>query len=232
MNIIHCQGYAEMSDVAAALVSREIEAKKDLLLCAATGGSPQGLYARLATQAQQQFSFFDQLRVIQLDEWGGLPPGHPASCAYYLQQHLLNPLAISPDRCLSFQPDAADPVQECARVQSALEASGGIDLCILGLGNNGHLGFNEPAPFLEPHCHVAQLAESSQHHAMVQSLDEKPSYGLTLGMSDILHARHILLLIAGQNKENVTEAFLTGQITTQLPASLLWLHPRVDCLIG
>ncbi|MES2731075.1 MAG: galactosamine-6-phosphate isomerase [Bacteroidota bacterium] len=232
MNIIHCKGYEEMSDLAATFVSQEVATKKDLLLCAATGHSPQGLYSRLVDQASRTQGFFDQLRVIQLDEWGGLPKNHPATCASYLQQWLLEPLAISPQRTISFQSAPADPAQECARMQSVLAKNGPIDLCILGLGGNGHIGFNEPAPFLEPHCHVAHLSETTLHHAMVQALNNKPAYGLTLGLSDILHAKRILLLITGSNKEKVTEAFLSGKITTQLPASLLWLHPHVDCLIG
>jgi galactosamine-6-phosphate isomerase len=232
MKIVHCEGYAEMSQQAAAVLLGQIGQKPNLLLCAATGSSPAGLYDQLAGKAVQDASFFNQLRVIKLDEWGGLPDAHPASCEYYLRTKLLEPLAITPDRYLSFHSDPPDPVGECDRLQAALEAHGPVDVCILGLGANGHLGFNEPAAFLTPHCHVAHLSEQSLGHSMVQTLQDKPAYGLTLGMADILRARKIILLIWGQNKQPVVEAWLTRRISTQLPASLLWLHPDVHCFIG
>ncbi len=232
MRIVHCEGYAEMSRRAAAVLLDEVGKKPDLLLGAATGNSPAGLYAQLAGKAAQDPSFFNRLRVVKLDEWGGLPHAHPASCEYYLRTQLLGPLAVTLDRYLSFQSQPPDPVRECARLQAALAAQGPIDVCILGLGANGHLGFNEPAAFLTPHCHVARLSEPSLGHSMVAALPEKPAYGLTLGMADILQARKIILLIWGQNKQPVVDAWLTRQVTTGLPASLLWLHPNVDCFIG
>jgi galactosamine-6-phosphate isomerase len=232
MNIIHCRDYEDMSGKAAALVIREVERKKDLLLCVATGNSPTGLYAKLVERANSDRAFFDQLRVIKLDEWGGIPANHPSSCEYYLRNKLLEPLAISSERYISFQSDPENPVEECTRMQAELDKKGPIDVCILGIGANGHIGFNEPAAFLEPHCHVAQLSGHSLTHTMVQSLSDKPTYGLTLGLQDIMQSRKIILLITGKNKQQVITEFLSGKITTQLPASLLWLHPNVECLIG
>jgi galactosamine-6-phosphate isomerase len=232
MNITYCQDYEEMSEKAARLVTREIRERKDLLLCAATGNSPAGLYARLAGQGAQDPAGFGALRIIKLDEWGGLPENHPATCEHYLRTRLVDPLRIGPERYVSFRSDPPDPAAECARIQAALDAGGPIDLCVLGLGRNGHLGFNEPAAALEPHCHVARLSETSQGHAMVQTLPDKPAFGLTLGMRDVLLARRIVLLVWGSDKAEPLRALLSGRITTQLPASLLWLHPRVDCLIG
>ncbi len=232
MNITYCKGYEAMSQMAASLVNQEIEKKKDLLLGAATGSSPAGLYAQLAGQGAEDPACFGALRIVKLDEWGGLPENHPASCEHYLRTRLVDPLNIPPERYLSFQSASPDPVAECARIQAALDASGPIDLCILGLGSNGHLGFNEPASQLEPHCHVARLSEASRGHHMVQALSDKPAFGLTLGMRDILLAGRIILLVWGENKAEPLRALRAGKLTTQLPASLLWLHRRVDCLIG
>ncbi len=232
MNITYCKGYGAMSETAASLVTREIEKKRDLLLCAATGSSPAGLYAQLAAQGAKDPACFGELRVIKLDEWGGLPENHPATCEHYLRTRLVDPLRIPPERYLSFRSAPPDPAAECARIRAALDDAGPIDLCILGLGANGHLGFNEPAAGLEPHCHVARLSETSLGHNMVQAVPDKPAYGLTLGMRDILLARRIVLLVWGENKAEPLRALLAGKITTGVPASLLWLHPRVDCVIG
>ncbi len=232
MHLTYCSDYEEMSRKAAAVVLSEIEQNKDLLLGAATGNSPAGLYAQLAEKARHEKALFNRLRVITLDEWGGLAQNHPASCQHYLQHRLVDPLAITPDRYIGFRSDAMEPVAECARIQQALAQHGPVDVCILGLGVNGHLGFNEPADFLQPRCHVASLLATSLEHSMVTDLPDKPSYGLTLGMADLLQSRKIILLVWGNNKEKTTQALLSRQITTQLPASLLWLHPNVTCLIG
>jgi galactosamine-6-phosphate isomerase len=232
MNITYCQGYEAMSETSASMAIREIEKRRDLLLCAATGNSPSGLYAQLARQGAKDPAFFRGLRIIKLDEWGGLPENHPATCEHYLRTRLVDPLRIPPERYLSFQSAPPDPAAECARIRAALDATGPIDLCILGLGRNGHLGFNEPAAVLEPHCHVARLSETSLGHHMVQAIRDKPSFGLTLGMRDIMQAGRIILLVWGENKAEPLRTLLSGKITTGVPASLLWLHPRVDCVIG
>ncbi len=109
--------------------------------------------------------------------------------------------------------------------------TGPIDICILGLGMNGHLALNEPGEFLESHVHVAKLSESSLTHAMIGDMKMKPSYGLTLGMADILQSVFVLIIISGVAKKKITADFLNGNITTQLPASFLWLHPNAVCLI-
>ncbi len=231
MRVAYCEDHDGLSAQAAALVIAEVERRRALLLGAATGHSPSGLYARLVTQAEAVKGFFDHLGVVKVDEWGGIPATHPTSCEHYLRTRLLDPLAIPPDRYVSFSPMAADPAVECERVQLELARRGPIDLCILGLGVNGHIGFNEPGPSLIPHCHVASLSESSRRHAMARSMDPVPHFGLTLGMREILASRRIVLLIAGEGKEQATAALLAGEVSTTLPASFLWLHGNADCLI-
>ncbi len=156
---------------------------------------------------------------------------HPGTCEIYLQEQLLHPLNIPTDRYFSFQSNAVDPQQECARVQQLLQQEGPIDLCILGLGVNGHLAFNEPGAFLHPHCHIAQLTEDSLGHSMAKDMQGVELYGLTLGMSDILAAREILLLISGPSKVEITQRLLEAKISTQLPASFLCLHSNVKVFI-
>lgn len=231
MNITYCKDTQQMSRQAGSLVLAEIEKKNDLLLCAATGHSPEGLYSELERKSKTDPSTFKKLRVLKLDEWGGLPDNHPSSCEYFLRKLLLEPLNIPSERYISFESDPSDPEKECERIQSELDRHGPVDLSILGLGRNGHLGLNEPGVQLEPHCHVARLSVSSLQHSMLHSTEFKPRYGLTLGMQDILASKKILLLISGMGKGPVIREFLKREVSTQLPASFLWGHPDVACYI-
>ena len=134
-------------------------------------------------------------------------------------------------RNFGFTSNPVNPTEEVARIQKVLEKEQPIDLCILGLGANGHIAFNEPATALRSHCHIAQLSPQSMQHSMAVEMKEKPTYGLTLGMADIMRSKTIVLLITGAHKRAITKAFLSKKITTQLPASLLWLHPNAFCFV-
>jgi galactosamine-6-phosphate isomerase len=231
VNVRYCEDYDSLSAQAAALVISEIAEKKNLLLCAATGTSPIGLYAELVRKSATDPALFQALRVIQLDEWGGIVENDPGSCAQYLRTRLLDPMGIASERFMSFASTPSDPVEECKRVRSQLDQHGPIDVCILGLGINGHIGFNEPGASLMPQCHVARLSDESRRHAMVQSLNPIPQFGLTLGMQEILASRRIVLLVAGAGKRQAIAGVLAGEVSPTLPASFLWLHQNVDCLI-
>ncbi|AEE49084.1 galactosamine-6-phosphate isomerase [Haliscomenobacter hydrossis] len=229
MDVTRFDNEISLAEAASDHILQAIQQKPDLLLCAATGNTPTLSYQKLVEKA----SVFplDQLRLFKLDEWGGVPMEHSGTCETYLQQYLISPLRISTDRYFSFQSNPADPEQECVKVQKMLEQQGPIDLCILGLGLNGHLAFNEPGEYLQPHCHVAQLTEASLGHSMAQDMEGVKLYGLTLGMSDILAAKEIMLLISGASKVEITKRLLEGKISTQLPASFLWLHPKVKVYV-
>jgi galactosamine-6-phosphate isomerase len=231
MQITRCSDYREMSGKAASFVLEEIGNNPGLLLCAATGGSPAGLYSELARAASKDALIFNRLRILKLDEWGGVPENHPATCEYFIQNKLLTPLRIPPERYIAFTSDPENPEDECNRIHSKVVSEGPIDVCILGLGTNGHLGLNEPSPSLEPYCHVAALSKETLGHSMIGSMERKPGYGLTLGMQEILSANCIIMLVTGKGKKSVSERFLEGKISTDLPASFLWLHPRVECLV-
>lgn len=231
MNIVYCSDYGEMSLLAAAIVLQALSDKPDLLLCAATGSSPEGLYSQLAGLASSNRDVFRQMRILKLDEWGGIPENHPVSCENYLRNKLLGPLGIPAERYISFRSDPGDPEEECRRIRARLEMEGPIDLCVVGLGRNGHLGLNEPATELVAASHVAALSEESLRHPMIASLDHRPSFGLTLGMQEILDSRQIIMLVSGRQKRTMAEAFLEARVTSELPASQLWKHKRTDCLV-
>lgn len=231
MKIETVDSYSELSLKAKNYIVQEIEKNNQLLLCTATGSSPTGTYQCLGDEFQRKPELFRQLRIIKLDEWGGVPVDQSGTCESYLHAHLLKPLQIPESRYTGFNSDPENPGIECEMIQNQLEKKGPIDLCILGLGMNGHLAFNEPAEYLQPFCHLAELSEMSLQHVMASEMHIKPTYGFTLGMADILHSKMILMLISGIQKRSIVKKFLSRKITSSLPASFLWLHPNVYCLI-
>lgn len=231
MQIHNYKDYNAMSTACAESILNDLDAKPTSVMALATGNSPLGVYHQLALTYKEKPQFFDKLRIIKLDEWGGIPLESPNTCESFLQHQCIKPLNISPDRYLSFGNHADTPEIECEKIQEWLRDHGPIDSCVLGMGKNGHLGFNEPAEMLSPHCHVARLTKTSQQHSMVESLSQQPIYGITLGMADILQSKKIVLLLTGKGKVEIIQKFMTQKITTQLPASLLWLHPNVHCFV-
>jgi galactosamine-6-phosphate isomerase len=220
-----------MSRRAAGLVEEELHKMPDLLLCAATGNSPAGLYREMSARASQKPELFDRMRILKLDEWGGIPENHPASCEYFLRKKLLEPLSIPDKRYLSFFSDAEDPDTQCVAMRNRLAKEGPVHICILGLGQNGHLGLNEPGETLEPFFHRTELSDSSLEHEMIASMENKPTYGISLGMQEILSSKKIILLVTGEGKKEVYTRLMEGKISTKLPASFLWTHPDVICLL-
>ncbi len=231
MRIHYVDNYEELSREAAEIVLNALKQKPGLLLCAATGHSPTGLYRELAKVYKKDQHLFDHFRIIKLDEWGGIDGDNPASCEYYLRQHVVGPLRITEDRYLGFMNNPPEPVTECLRVQEQLTREGPVDICVLGLGANGHMGLNEPAKELQPHCHVAQLTETTLSHGMIAGSSQKPTYGMTIGVEDILASRHVLMLVVGAGKEEAREKLLSGEVTNELPATHLWRHNNVDCIV-
>jgi len=226
MKINAVVNYEELSVLASSFIVHEIKLNPDLLFCAATGGSPTGMYAEMAKQK----SLFNQMRVIKMDEWGIKPSSHPDSCESYLEKHLLGPLEIPPSRYVSFDPNASDADNEIQRVESYIQANSPMDICILGLGKNGHIAFNEPAPFLQAGFHKATLAESTIQHDPALSQGLEPAFGWCVGMQGILQSKKIIFLVTGKGKEAALEQILTKQISTDCPASFLWLHPNVELI--
>lgn len=222
--------YLELSHRGARFMLEQLHQNPGLLLCVASGASPLGLYRNLAAHQKENPTVFAKLRVIKLDEWGPLSPEDPASCEYYIQKEIVRPLSISQERYLSMAGDAPDSEQECARCADGLGAAGPIDVCILGMGANGHLGLNEPAEWLHDTVHVAALASASFSHGMLTEARTPVTHGITLGIGDLLRSRRILLLVSGVHKREAMRQFLSRRITTQFPASILWTHRDLTVL--
>ena len=222
--------YPAMSARAADFIVAELKRRPDLLVCASAGGTPTGPYEQLAIRYTRRPQVFRKMRVVQIDEWVGPHPTHPATCRYDLQAKLLTPLRIDRSRFRGYKSDAAEPHREAMTMSQWLTKNGPIDICILGLGLNGHIAMNEPGDALTPRAHVSKLTAQSQKHSMLAALKRKPRYGLTLGMADILASRKIVLLVSGCAKTSILKRTLQRQVTTDLPASFLHLHPDVTVL--
>jgi galactosamine-6-phosphate isomerase len=222
--------YEALSRQAADRILAALADKPDLLFCAAGGSTPERAYQLLVEHHRRRPADFTALRLVQLDEWGGFPADDPGSCETQLRTTLIAPLGLAADRCFGFSSDALDPEAECARIQKRLAGEGPIDLCILGLGINGHIAMNEPASCLQPFAHVARLTEESLRHPMLANSQTTPTHGLTLGLAEILASREILLLVNGASKRTPLERLLKHDLSTEFPASFLWLHPNCTVL--
>ena len=227
MRIEVCDDHEQMSRRAAARIARLLRGKPRLLFGGVTGDTPTRTYARLAEMKAGEPALFRRVRILKMDEWMGLPAGHPATSERYFRVNVLRPLGIERARYEGFRPRPARLEAECARIGAFLEREGPMDVCVLGLGTNGHLLFNEPASSLPPGPHVARLSAASRRHAMVRAMKSPPRHGLTLGLADILAARTILLLVSGRHKIVPFRRMLEDGVTTRCPASLLRLHPSV-----
>ncbi len=230
MHIQMARDHDEMSQKAAALLARALRRKPGLRLGLATGATPTRTYEGLARMRTRRPALFRGVRIVKLDEWLGLPMDHPATCETYLRENVLRPWGVPRSRYHGFESRPRDPRAECARLARWLARHGPLDLCVLGLGRNGHLLMNEPADALAAGPHVARLAASTRAHSMVRAMKTPPRRGLTMGLADILRSRAILLLVSGGHKAAPLRRLLSGRVTTRCPASLLWLHSDVTVL--
>lgn len=219
--------YEAMSQAAVERVFSQLQRKPDSLVILPTGSSPERTYELLVERARQQPGLCDRVRLMKLDEWGGLEPDDPGSCEMTLQETVAKPLGLGPGRLLGWRSNPADVEAECERIRQLLAQEGPPDLCILGIGLNGHLGLNEPGATLIPGPHRAELLPESRGHSMLRRARREPEYGLTLGIGDILASGEILLLVSGRSKQEPLQRLLKPEVSTSFPASFLWLHPKV-----
>ncbi len=229
MDIRILKNSIEIGSAVSGFLAEEIRRKPNLLLCTASGNTPTMVYAGLVEKMKTYPTDF--MRIIKLDEWGRVSMHDPMSCEYYLQKHLIKPLNISQYNYFGFDSNHDDPELEIQRMKNVLHEQGPIDVCILGLGLNGHVAFNEPPCAEDSVCHIAKLSTSSLSHPMSLKMGVVPEYGLTLGMKDILQSKKIIMLISGEKKRKIAKEFLSGQVTPNLPASFLWKHNDVHCFI-
>lgn len=229
MNLLTFPSEAELNAAAAGLIAGLVQTKPDAVLGLATGSTPLGIYKELISSYRKKLVSFRRVTTFNLDEYVGLAPDHPQSYKSYMKHHLFDHIDLKPENTHIPDGTAARPEDECARYDALLAAAGRIDLQLLGIGHNGHIGFNEPERSLSFGTHVVRLAERTRaaNARFFASPGEVPTHAITMGVGAILHARTILLIAKGADKADILHQALAGDITTECPASLLRLHPRL-----
>lgn len=233
MKIIVTENYNMLSKAAADIIQKVINAKNDAVLGLATGGTPIGTYEELINRYNEKKIDFSDITTINLDEYIGLDGDNPESYRYFMNNKLFNHINI--DKSKTFLPNgvAEDIEKECKDYDKRIDEVGGIDIQILGVGNNGHIAFNEPSKYLDINTHVVELKEETikANSRFFDSLDEVPKKAITMGIGKIMQAKKIILLAYGKGKAEAIEGLLSSKITTENPSTILNLHPDVTLII-
>ncbi len=232
MNIINTNSYEELSRIAADLVAAQVILKPDCVLGLATGSTPIGLYDNLIERYQNGTLDFSAVRSVNLDEYCGLDGNNDQSYRYFMDTHLFNHVNIAKENTHVPSGLADDFAAEGEQYDAMIRELGGIDIQVLGIGLDGHIGFNEPADHFVGPTHEVELDPSTieANARFFASIDDVPRSAITMGMTSILQARKILLLASGANKKEIMDKALFGPITPQVPASLLQIHPDVTVI--
>lgn len=233
MKLLLVEGYQEMSKVAAQLFAQEVKRKPDLVLGLATGGTPVGMYEELIRMHRTEGLSFSQATSFNLDEYVGLDAQHPQSYRTYMQEHLFGQIDMAAERTNIPRGDAQDLEQECSRYEQAIAEAGGIDIQVLGIGTNGHIGFNEPGSSASSKTRVVQLTPSTieANARFFESVEEVPTQAVSMGIATILGAKKIVLLASGEAKAQAVRDMLEGEMTPDVPASLLQMHDDVTVIV-
>ena len=232
MNLMKAKDYEDMSKKAANLIMAQVTMKPDSVLGLATGSTPIGTYQQLIERYRAGDLDFSAVRTVNLDEYRGLDRTDPQSYYYFMQEHLFSHINIAPGA--SFIPDGTneDAQTVCAAYEETIRALGGVDLQLLGLGNNGHIGFNEPGEVFEKEAHCVNLAQSTieANSRFFASVDDVPTQAYTMGIGPIMKAKKILVIVNGAGKADILKEAFFGPITPKVPASVLQMHPDVTVI--
>ena len=233
MQILVVKDYEEMSMKAAGLMADQVILKGNSVLGLATGSTPEGMYARLARMNGQGLVDFSGITTFNLDEYLGLEPEHPQSYHHYMYHHLFHHINAPRERIHIPAGRDRDMEAFCREYDEKIAAAGGIDLQVLGIGGNGHIGFNEPAESLQAGTHVVDLAEETveANSRFFERKEEVPRQAVTMGMGSIMKAKRILLLASGKGKARAIKDAVKGKITTRVPASFLQLHRKAVLIL-
>ncbi len=225
--------YEEMSRRAADLISAQLIVDPASTLGLATGSTPIGLYKCLVEDYEDGRISFEGVETFNLDEYRGLAPDHDQSYRYFMQQNLFDHVDVCPEA--THVPDGAnaDDKAACADYEDAISDAGGIDLQLLGLGHNGHIGFNEPCDEFPVYTHKVELTQSTinANSRLFASADEVPREAYTMGVGTIMRARAVLVVASGADKAQIVHDAFFGPVTPQVPASILQLHPNVTVVL-
>ncbi|WP_073203122.1 glucosamine-6-phosphate deaminase [Gracilibacillus kekensis] len=232
MKLIRTKNYQEMSKEAARFINKRVHANPALTLGLATGGTPIQTYENLAKDYQQNETSYQQITTFNLDEYIGLPETDPNSYHFYMQKHLFSKINIPNEQTFIPNGQSDNLAEECIAYEDLIKKHGGIDLQILGLGHNGHIGFNEPGTSFEQRTHIVKLAESTinANARFFDTMQEVPKKAITMGISTIMESKEILLLVTGKEKYNALTKLLHGEIDPSFPASILNEHNNLTVI--
>lgn len=229
MRIIKARDYDEVGRKAANIIFSVMTEKPDCVLGLATGSSPVGIYKELVRHYEEGDLDFSKVTTVNLDEYKGLDREDPQSYAYYMRENLFFHVNIRPEK--TFLPDGreADSQKACEAYNQILRQAGQQDLQLLGIGHDGHIGFNEPADHFPKETHCVDLAEPTieANARFFESREQVPTQAYTMGIQNIMAAKQILMVANGKGKAKILKEAFQGPITPQIPASILQLHPNV-----
>ena len=233
MRILKAKDYTQMSRMAANLISAQVILKPDCVLGLATGSTPIGAYEQLVEWYKKGDVDFSSVTSVNLDEYKGLSPENDQSYRYFMNTHLFNHVNINKEK--TFVPNGLEPDSDkaCSAYNEIIRTCGGIDLQLLGLGNNGHIGFNEPASEFPRETHCVDLTQSTidANARFFASMDEVPKQAYTMGIQTIMQAKKVVVVVSGAGKAGIVKEAFFGPVTPSVPASILQLHKDV-VLIG
>ena len=233
LDLIICDSYEDMSRKAADIFSQFIEADPECVLGLATGSTPIGLYQCLVQDYKDGKISFADVETFNLDEYRGLPGDHEQSYRYFMNANLFDHVDI--DKARTHVPDGSEPDAEkaCADYEAAIAEYAGVDIQLLGLGHNGHIGFNEPADEYAKTTNCVKLTESTinANSRLFDSVDEVPREAYTMGIGTIMKARKIVVVANGEDKAQIVRNAFFGPVTPQCPASILQFHPDVTVVV-
>lgn len=224
---------SSIADYVSTALINKIKSKPEVVLGVATGGTMEPIYARFVEQARQQQLDVSRLTSFNLDEYVGLDADHPKSYAAYMHEHLFKHLGFDGSRNYLPNGQAKNLEEHCLEYSARVRQHGGIDLQLLGVGGNGHIGFNEPGTAFDSRCHVVQLSERTRiDNSRFFAKDAiVPASAITMGMQDIMDAREILLIATGHNKAPIMAEYYKNDITEAIPLTILKLHPRAKIIL-
>ena len=228
MRVYVAENYTDMSRKAANILSAQVILKPDTVLGLATGSSPVGTYQQLIAWYQKGDLDFAQVRTVNLDEYAGLAPDHEQSYRHFMQENFFDHINILQENTNVPNGLAPDLEAECQRYNQVIQRLGGIDIQLLGMGHNGHIGFNEPGHAFELKTHVVDLTANTidANARFFASLDEVPRQAITMGIKSIMQAQRIVMVVSGEDKADIVRAAFTGPVVPQVPASILQMHPN------
>lgn len=229
MRIIRAKDYEDMSRKAAAVLAAQVTVKPDCVLGLATGSTPIGTYDCLAQWCKEGVLDFSRVSTVNLDEYRGLDHENDQSYYYFMNKNLFSRINIDPAHTHVPNGMEPDPEKESKRYEELIRSLGGIDIQLLGIGHDGHIGFNEPADYFPKETHCVDLTETTiQANArFFESPDQVPTQAYTMGIQTIMSAKKILMVANGKGKAEILKKAFQGPITPQVPASILQLHPQV-----